>query len=449
MAKNWWQRTRITRDLAYSMYYSKAQENVQASINDILTAARIDKLDKYSQNINFLKNRLEDNYKKLLEEEGSILDQLIDNISQKELKVDENLGKKLLSLTSDINYSLQDQFINDYNKMNDILLQASDEITKIMEEFRGDNLLYGIGTVNSFTIMTADNYSKFERENRDLFKLQFSKTGRLTGLALTDEEDLKKIANNNGIKNPTQLLKNRLENNENIVSNLFQDSELKKAWNKLKSAQLYNKNMRGLSNEEIKERYNSRQSSLWRARRLEHLFESDVLEGNIQKINKKYSNQENITGFATGDVNFFMEHANKQYNFALQLKYFNGKQGWNGTSVNSVVESLKFFTNKDNIFQQFKEDIYESAKNPSILGKNFKQLFGKSINDYSKEVKEFTHNKIEKAFEDAFNIQTSKLGQEMWDNFKDSGIIDEISDSMQEQETENNNADNDNIIGNY
>jgi len=60
--------------------------------------------------------------------------------------------------------------------MYDGMINASEEVTHIMEKFRGDRQLYGIGTSSSLSIMSASAYSSLERNNRDLFSLKFKES---------------------------------------------------------------------------------------------------------------------------------------------------------------------------------------------------------------------------------------------------------------------------------
>ena len=450
--KPWQQRDRVVRDLAYSMYFSKAEENAQNMIDKILTSDRQNKLKFFSSNIEKLKEILEEDYQYFNFQEKSVLDDLINEITKKELLENKDLGSKYLTKTdlgTTKNLAKQilndddlrkQRFINNYNRMNDIMLQSADEITAIMEGFRGDKLLYGIGTTSSLTIMTATEYSKFERNNRDLFRLQFSEHGTLQNLSL----DMNAVIDTAKLQKESRsdLIRNRLKNN-NIVNNLFENSELRQTWNQLKSAKLYNKNMYGKSDQEAMENYSARQRSLWRARRLEHLFEDDVLEGNIQKIDRRFSNQENITGFATGDFNFQIDDSK----FALQFKYFNGKDSWNGVSINSIKQSLNFFTDKDKILSKFQKQIYN---NQSAVDKNFKALFGMTLEDYKKEIDDNFKYKASNTLENIFKNQLPpELYDILWSQFEESDSIDTITQGMEEQVLEDNSDNNDPIVGNY
>ena len=363
MAK-YWGRSQATRELAFSIYHSRAKENIATKIEEIINPQTRARLETYSKELAKAQLELEDSYNNILNSifsNDSILDDLADILSkttyeQNEQNLLTNFFKNNTSITNENFKQDITTYVNNYNRMYDGMINASEEVTHIMEKFRGDRQLYGIGTSSSLSIMSASAYSSLERNNRDLFSLKFKESSSGSYQKL----DQLQVADKYSIRDLKSRIANELYGGDvltDILNSQFSTSSnttFKQVWKELKNNQIYSSAAYGKNDQELNEMKNTTKYA-WRARKLEYLFNEDILQGieNIDQLNYKISNSENTLGFATGDVNIKTTINQQDYSFAIQLKYAGGSKPWNGTSISSLQNSLKFLSNKDGLFSEF------------------------------------------------------------------------------------------------
>ena len=416
MAKRYWGRSQATRELSFSIYNSLAKQDAKEKINEILKPETQNRLKNYSKELEKIQIDLESSYNRIMDSalmDSDIFEDLLKILSQNDVENQHNLAKELFA-----NNSIKDQsfkndinsYIYNYNRMYNGIINASEEVNSIMEKFRGDHMLYGIGTPSSLTIMSRTAYSELERNNRDLFELKYTYTDKggykLSQLQFTDETRLLSTGNTT-----YSTLKGRLEalsyERNDVIYNILPYNNgntgvsFKNTWNTLRSTTIYSAQALNKTEAELAEMKNTSKYA-WAARKLEYLFEPGLDLNNLsQQLNYKINNAENTLGFATGDVNIATRINGQDYNFALQMKYANGNMPWNGTSISSLQNSLKFLSNKDGLFKEFSNAISNNDQR-NAMDNFFKDKFNYSLNSLEKQNENYARQEIDKIFNEAF-----------------------------------------------
>lgn len=454
MARISWNRTQATRELAYSIFQRASTDEIKNKLGDFLGSQNTqNEIKKNLERLSYGKQSLETAYNDLLRnlikegyyDQNGILDQLNNVLSTNgSLSTRENLLSNMLNQNSNISSSLElkiNNYFYNYESMYNNILNASESVQKIMDNIRGDQSLYALGVDKQLTLMTASTYTQFERDNRNLFNLSFSKD-KNGNYSLNQLQARKGIDNQTLVDSLKQLYNN---NSDKMILNLF-DNKINSSgitfgqvWDQLQSTRIEAK--------EFSQKYMGQHKELGPSRKLEFLlsgeFQNVTTLNGIQDVIKQNQGQrsmsENIFGFATGDVNAQTQVGR----LGIQAKYSNGEMPWNGTSVNGLINTLTFLSNKDNLVQNV---INNTMKNADTATANefFKQTFGLPFDKVGWRAQEYVYNELDTMFSDAFAdnpLFYSFLASQQCEDIKDN-IFNDYTESY-EEDTENGIEDYD------
>lgn len=447
----YWGRSQATRELSWSIYKSSAKEDIAQKINEILNSNTQNRLKNYSIELEKIQKELEESYTKIMNSifmDSDVFEDLRILLSKNENQ--QNLAT-LLSNNAISDKTFQNDissYINNYNRMYNGMINATEEVNSIMEKFRGDRMLYGIGTSSSLSIMSRTAYSELERNNRDLFELKYNynektKAYTLSQLQFTDEKYHLATGNTNYSTLKDRIYKLSEERND-IINNILpynnpsiKDKTFKQTWDTLRTTKIFSSQAEGKTAEELGNMKNISKYA-WAARKLEYLFSPDLNLEDLSSLNYKINNAENILGFATGDVNIATTINGQDYKFALQMKYYNGTQPWNGTSISSLQNSLKFLSNKDGLFSEFANAI-NNNNDTNSMNRFFKEKFNYSLDKMEELNSAFAYNQINNIFKDAFG--ENPLFMDFLDSEECEQMKEDIYNDWMEASTDANNEE--------
>ena len=297
-------------------------------------------------------------------------------------------------------------FIFKYQGLKDKILDVQELLGDTTEKIRGDKMYYGIlleradstlkgKDASKLLKLSREQFEEFERKNADLFEINISRRElkkQYKGDELANKEENKYWQGKEG--HASRLSLRRGISSATIYERMQQTFGVDFDKNNDILDQVYAVNSR---NEAVKTRdiytilFDDKLAktdafkNISSGRKLEMLFDKDfrssvinyienntTINGNFNKSNlilqlqnldtSKYSkNTENIYGHATGDVNF--DFGNK--NEAIQLKFKNEYQPWNGIGIQGALDAMSIV-----------RTLYKAMSDPSILqGANLQDVF--------------------------------------------------------------------------
>lgn len=442
-----WQRSRATRDLAFSLFQRSATTEVKERIDKYLGSSSVsDKIKQHLKNLTDGKDTLEKSYKELLEQllkeeyydSNSILDNIQSVLSTNgDLSVRENLLAKNVLNDYKGNVVLQNKitsYFENYEKMYNNMIDASESLYKIMDNIRGDQTLYALGTAKTLHLMTTEAYASFEKNNRNLFELTFNNKYELNQLRAKEGYNINDVINGIGTISQGMVSNNLFNYKINNNSSLTYSQ----VWEELKNTKMTSLQYERNNNISDRAKY------VWPSRKLEFLLSGnfnnvstmDDVKSVINDKQGKINIAENIFGFATGDANVSIN--GKRY--GIQAKYANGEDPWNGLSINGLLNSFTLLSNKEGILQKtINNDIVSSNPDLNKVNNFFQLTFGLNFSKVESRMKEYVYKEIDDSIMEAFKdnpLRASYMASHSYEQLKESileGYAEEYSEDTEEE----------------
>ena len=285
------------------------------------------------------------------------------------------------------------QFIFKYQSLKDRILDTQELLGQTAEKIRGDKMSYGILLENAnsqlkgkdaakLLKLSREQFEQFERLNPDLFELAISRRHAEKGKEVSSQDNsqwegkegtVSRLQLRKGISSSIVYERMKMIFGENfadgndILDQIYAVNSRNEA---IKTRDVYNILFsNSLSkNENFKNIGSGRKLEMlfdpeFRNTILDYMENNQTINGNFSKQNlvtqlinfdtSKYKNNaENIYGHATGDVNFITKNGPE----AIQLKFKNDFQPWNGAGIQGALDAINII-----------RTLYETMSNPNNI----------------------------------------------------------------------------------